>query len=273
MTNDTIAHIKIKKISAGEWMETEDQLAVEAPLEIALAWQQQGIPIQRNIAVTMRTPGHDEQLAAGFLFTEGMLQGREQIQQVQHRDDHILFTLAPGMVPDLTQAERNFMANSSCGVCGKTDAHAIRTISPYQHTPDHLHVDHAILYELQQTIQQEQVLFESTGGIHAAALFNSEGQLIRLHEDIGRHNALDKVIGAAFLQNQLPLHKHVLLLSGRAGFELIQKAYMAGIRLIAAVGAPSSMAVQVAAECGITLIGFLRKDRFNVYSHEKRLRF
>ncbi|OQP62822.1 formate dehydrogenase accessory protein FdhD [Niastella vici] len=267
-----VAHIKIKKINAGEQTEVDDELAVEEPLEIQLSWQQAGGYVQKNISVTMRTPGHDAELAAGFLFTEGIVQHIDQIQHIQPHQNSVLVTLAPGFVPQLQQAERNFYTTSSCGVCGKTGIDAIKTVPAHTPPPDALVVPAGLFYGLQQALQQNQVVFTSTGGLHAAALFDVSGQCSLLREDVGRHNAVDKVIGAALQNRQLPLPQHILLLSGRAGFELIQKAVMAGIRVIAAVGAPSSLAVELATEHGVTLIGFLRKDRFNVYSGAERVK-
>jgi FdhD protein len=267
-----VAHIKIKKINAGEQTEMDDELAVEEPLEIQLAWQEATGYVQKNISVTMRTPGHDAELAAGFLFTEGIIQHIDQIQHIQPQPNRVLVTLAAGVIPQLQQAERNFYTTSSCGVCGKTDIDAIKIIPVFAQQPDTILLPASTFYGLQQTIQKKQVVFESTGGLHAATLFDANGHCMLLREDVGRHNAVDKVIGAALHDRQLPLHHTILLLSGRAGFELIQKAVMAGIRIIAAVGAPSSLAVQLAIEHNITLIGFLRTDRFNVYSGAQRVK-
>lgn len=267
-----VAHIKIKKINAAGQTEVDDELAVEEPLEIQLAWQETSGYVQKNISVTMRTPGHDAELAAGFLFTEGIVQHIDQIQHIHPQENSVLVTLAAGIVPDLKQAERNSYTSSSCGVCGKTGIDAIKTAPVFPRQPDTIVLPASTFYGLQQTIQKKQVMFESTGGLHAAALFAINGNCILLREDVGRHNAVDKVIGAALQNRLLPLQQHILLLSGRAGFELIQKAVMAGIRIIAAVGAPSSLAVQLAAEHNITLIGFLRNDRFNVYSGAQRVK-
>ncbi|AEV97091.1 formate dehydrogenase family accessory protein FdhD [Niastella koreensis] len=267
----SVAHIIIKKINAGEQTEVEDELAVEEPLEIQLGWQGPAGFTQKNISVTMRTPGNDAELAAGFLFTEGIVQHIDQIQHILPQENSVLVMLKPGVIPQLQQAERNFFTTSSCGVCGKTGIDAIKTVPVFTQQRENLTVPHGLFYGLQHTLQQKQVVFESTGGLHAAGLFTLQGECELLREDVGRHNAVDKVIGAALQNGQLPLHQFILLLSGRAGFELIQKAVMAGIQVIAAVGAPSSLAVQLAAEHNITLIGFLRKDRFNVYSGAERV--
>jgi len=268
---ESTSHIKIKKISSGKLTDAEDDLAVEEPLEIQMAWQAATGYMQKNISVTMRTPGHDEELAAGFVFTEGIVQHIDQIKHIQAGNNTALITLAPGAMPQLQQAERNFYTTSSCGVCGKTGIDAIKTVSVFDNGPDDIILPTGIFYGLQNDLLKKQPLFESTGGMHASALFDLHGNFLILREDVGRHNALDKLIGNAFLNRQLPLHESILLLSGRAGFELIQKAIMAGIRVIAAVGAPSSLAVELATEAGITLIGFLRNERFNVYSGAQRV--
>jgi FdhD protein len=269
--HQSTAHIKIKKINAGGQMEVDDELAVEEPLEIQLAWQDATGFVQKNISVTMRTPGNDAELAAGFLFTEGIIEHIDQIQHILPQQNTVLVGMAKGAEPKLQQAERSSYTTSSCGVCGKTSIDAIKTTPVFSQQITELEVPAALFYGLQNTIQQKQVVFETTGGLHAAALFDIQGNCLLLREDVGRHNAVDKVIGAALQNRLVPLHEHILLLSGRAGFELIQKAVMAGIRIIAAVGAPSSLAVELAAEHDITLIGFLRADRFNVYSGAKRI--
>lgn len=267
-----VAHIKIKKIDAGGQTEADDELVVEEPLEIQLAWQDATGFVQKNISVTMRTPGNDAELAAGFLFTEGIIQHIDQIQHILPQQNTVLVGMVKGATPQLQQAERSSYTTSSCGVCGKTNIDAIRTAPVFAQPTTDLMVPAALFYGLQNSIQQKQVLFETTGGLHAAALFDVQGNCLLLREDVGRHNAVDKVIGAALQNGLLPLHDHILFLSGRAGFELIQKAIMAGIRIIAAVGAPSSLAVELATEHHVTLIGFLKKDRFNVYSSAYRVK-
>jgi FdhD protein len=267
-----VAHIRIKKIDAGGQTEADDELAVEEPLEIQLAWQDATGFVQKNISVTMRTPGNDAELAAGFLFTEGIVQHIDQIQHILPQQNTVLVGMVKGATPQLQQAERSSYTTSSCGVCGKTSIDAIRTAPVFTQPTAELMAPAALFYGLQNSIQQKQVLFETTGGLHAAALFDIQGNCLLLREDVGRHNAVDKVIGAALQSGLLPLHDHILFLSGRAGFELIQKAIMAGIRIIAAVGAPSSMAVELAMEHNVTLIGFLKNDRFNVYSSAYRVK-
>lgn len=274
MENRSVARSSVQKVSSGQVDQFEDHLAVEEPLEVRILYTSDKHTISKTISVTMRTPGNDEELAAGFLFTEGILTAKEQIaavSQLPYDENIVLVKLSEGTTPRLQQAERNFYTTSSCGVCGKSSINAIKTVSVFHALQDNLAIDAGKLYGLQDLLRAQQAVFQSTGGLHASALFDTRGQFILLREDVGRHNALDKVIGASLLNDQLPLNNHILLLSGRASFELIQKAAMAGIKLVVAVGAPSSLAVQLAGECGITLVGFLRNDRFNIYTHSQRI--
>jgi FdhD protein len=275
MKDRRTAHISIHKINFGEINKTEDKVAVEEPLQIQLEYSTASGRMQKNIAVTMRTPGNDEELAAGFLFTEGIIKNGEAISEIKrsHADENIVqVILKEDIIPALGNAARNFYTTSSCGVCGKASIDAINTISVFAAEKDSINVNAAILYNLQDTIKEQQHVFEDTGGIHASALFDCSGKFIMLREDVGRHNALDKIIGAALMKNELPLNNYLLFLSGRASFELVQKAVMAGIKVIAAVGAPSSLAVEMAKENNITLIGFLKSNRFNIYSGKERIR-
>jgi FdhD protein len=275
MQKDSVAHIKMKRVSINELLDTDDELAVEEPLEINVRYESNGAPVQKCMSITMRTPGNDEELGVGFLFTEGIIQKREEVIEVSavpFANNKVLITLSKNKQPLLQNAERNFYTTSSCGVCGKTGIDAIRTISLYQNETDNICVQASLFYRLDEMLRKQQAVFESTGGLHASALFDLDGNFLMLREDVGRHNALDKVIGAAYLNNQLPLSNVILLLSGRISFELVQKAVMAGIKIIAAIGAPSSLAVQMAEEAGITLIGFLRNQRFNIYSGAQRIR-
>ena len=274
MPSNPIEHINIRKINAGEAIELSDQVVVEEPLEIQLEYSSSTGRMLKNIAVTMRTPGNDEELAAGFLFTEGVISDAKAIKQIKRSavdENMMLVTLQENVVPMLANAAWNFYSTSSCGICGKASIDAIRTSSPFSSAKEDIAINSSLLYRLQESIKDQQLIFEHTGGIHACALFDLEGKLISIKEDVGRHNALDKLVGAALLEDKLPLQQHILFLSGRAGFELVQKAVMAGIRIIAAVGAPSSLAVELAKEAGTTLIGFLRDGRFNLYSGEQRI--
>ena len=275
MQNVSVVYIRMKKVSVNELLDVDDELVVEEPLEINVRYDCLGIPVQKCISITMRTPGNDEELGVGFLFTEGIIQKREEVSEVSaipFADNKVLITLSKNKQPLLQNAERNFYTTSSCGVCGKSGIDTIRTTSLYKNDADEICLQSGLFYRLDDVLRKQQAVFESTGGLHASALFDLDGNFMMLREDVGRHNALDKVIGAAFLNDQLPLSNAILLLSGRASFELVQKAAMAGIKIIAAVGAPSSLAVQLAAETGITLIGFLRNQRFNIYSGGHRIR-
>ena len=275
MQKSAVRDIRIKKVSKGDVSEEGDMIAVEEPLEIQIQYQSDGKTIKKSISVTMRTPGNDKELATGFLFTEGILHDRSQISKVGpdiYDENKVLIILAENQVPKLQTSERNFYTTSSCGVCGKSSIDAIKTVSSFAHQPDELSVPVKLFFTLQNALKKQQEVFQNTGGLHASGLFDLEGNVILLKEDVGRHNALDKVIGASFLNNQLPLNETILLLSGRASFELIQKASMAGIKIVAAIGAPSSLALQLAEEFGITLIGFLGNERFNIYSGSHRIK-
>ena len=274
MENNQVEHISIQKITGGILTEVNDQVAVEEPLEIQLAYSTFTGHMQKNIAVTMRTPGNDEELAAGFLFTEGVIQNNGSIKDIKlfsSDKNRVLVTLNENVKPVLQNTERNFYSTSSCGICGKASIDAIRQSSVYTAENDPVSINAAVIYGLQDVLRKQQPVFENTGGIHASALFTLDGNFIMLREDVGRHNALDKLIGAALLNDQLPLNNCILLLSGRASFELLQKASMAGIKIVVAVGAPSSLAIELAEEAGITLIGFLRNDRFNIYAGNERI--
>ncbi|MCE6989258.1 formate dehydrogenase accessory sulfurtransferase FdhD [Dyadobacter sp. CY323] len=265
---------KIRRVGTLETIDLEDNLAVEEPLEIRLKYLEAGKFREKSISVTMRTPGNDEELAAGFLFTEGIIRNADQVESIQVsvlKENSVLVTLADNFSPGLNTLERNFYTTSSCGVCGKASIDAIKTVSVFAENQNTVRVDKETLLTLKDKISESQLVFENTGGLHASALFDLKGNLITLREDVGRHNALDKLIGNMFMDNILPLSSHILLLSGRASFELIQKASMAGIQIVAAIGAPSSLAVELAEESGITLIGFLKNDRFNVYTGFDRI--
>lgn len=271
---ESIVNRQIKKVSSKGISDFIDQLAIEEPLEIRLSYKSDEKRIRKSISVTMRTPGHDEELAVGFLFTEGIVQKPAQVQNVTAgllEENTVLVTLNDSETPILSSVERNFYTTSSCGVCGKASIDAIRTVSAYSGQNDRISVNSDILFGLIQELEKQQTIFESTGGLHASALFELNGSFITLREDVGRHNALDKVIGSMFSKGMIPLADKILLLSGRASFELIQKAAMAGIKIVAAVGAPSSLAVQLAGDSGITLIGFLKKDKFNIYTGWERI--
>ncbi|MEM9686268.1 MAG: formate dehydrogenase accessory sulfurtransferase FdhD [Bacteroidota bacterium] len=264
----------IIKVRNNTIRETTDILAVEEPLEISLSmWAAQPPLFNKNISITMRTPGDDTDLALGFLFTEGIITEKSQVDAVHQEENKINVQLHDSETVDLSKIERHFYTSSSCGVCGKASINAIRTVCRLPESKAPFKVAEKQLKGFPERLRKQQAVFEQTGGLHAAALFDLRGALLLLKEDVGRHNALDKVIGSAFQDGKLPLDQHLLLLSGRTSFELIQKAAMAGIRFVMAVGAPSSLAVDLAKEFDITLVGFLNKDRLNVYHGEKRIKF
>jgi FdhD protein len=272
--------IPIIKVNQELRATTTDTLAIEEPLEIRLSYGPTMARTTKNISVTMRTPGADAELATGFLFTEGVIRSKSDLASVSHcfiacmenKENVIQVELSESAIPNLPDSDRNFYTTSSCGVCGKGSIAAIRTVSSFNSNEENkLQIDQSLLTELPGILRQNQLIFEETGGLHGCALFSAEGDLLLVREDVGRHNALDKLIGAALEQELLPLNNHILLLSGRASFELIQKAAMAGIQFVAAVGAPSSLAVELAIEFNITLIGFLRQQRFNIYTAAHRI--
>jgi FdhD protein len=254
----------------GHLRRKDDYLAAEEPLEIRIG--------NDPLSVTMRTPGHDRELAAGFLFTEGLIQRREQILKLEiaepqdrtNRGNVIEAALAPEAAPDFAKMKRHFFAASSCGICGKASIDSIRSRLLATPNPD-FHLDAELLITLPDALRESQNVFQRTGGLHAAALFDPNGKLLVLREDIGRHNAVDKVIGWALLEGRVPLSDSVLLVSGRGGFEIVQKAIVAGVPVVASVSAPSSLAVQLARELHLTLIGFLRGRRFVIYAGEERM--
>ena len=242
-----------------------DSVVVEEPLEIRISYHGSGGMTVKNIAVTMRTPGNDAELAEGFLFTEGIISSRDAISKIQSEFDPNIISvdLHPGFEPDLKNTDRNFYTTSSCGVCGKSSIDSVRLkCTPVE--PD-FRIDASILIGLPDKVRRSQEIFEATGGLHAAALADGNGEIKLLREDVGRHNATDKVIGAALDQKLIPLSRHILMLSGRISFELVQKAALAGIPVVAGVGAPSSLALELAQELNMTVAGFIRESRFNHY--------
>jgi FdhD protein len=256
--------------NAEEGRHRQDDVAVEEPLEIRVGGT--------AVSVTMRTPGDDFELAAGFLFTERIVVGRDDIEQVAygHGPDKrpsanvVDVTLRAGKTVNLARLQRHFYAASSCGVCGKASICAVRVAGIRRPLAD-LRVAPALLARFPGILRDVQTVFDRTGGLHAAALFDAGGGLLDVREDIGRHNTVDKIIGRALLDGNLPLSRHVLFVSGRGAFEIVQKALVAGVPIVASVSAPSSLAVDLAREHGLTLIGFLRGQRFVVYSGEERL--
>jgi FdhD protein len=264
---------RVVRVDGGRVVTRPDTLAVEEPLEIRIDG--------RSMAVTMRTPGDDVDLAIGFLVTEGLIGSGEDVLTARFcagsTDEGVNtfnvldLVLADGVPAPAPSAERAFYTTSSCGVCGKASIDAIRTRSRWPVAADPMRVDPDVLISLPGRLRSAQKAFERTGGLHAAGLFTATGELLCLREDVGRHNAVDKVVGWAAREDRLPLIGTILQVSGRASFELIQKAVMAGIPMLAAVSAPSSLAVELAAESGMTLVGFLRGSSYNVYAGAERL--
>jgi FdhD protein len=280
MIRSSVANTEIRKVTGDDIVSAEDALATEEPLEIRLSYGQADKRVQKSISITMRTPGNDAELAIGFLFSEGIISSKDQVASAIHLDygcnedsgDNIMIVeLAEEVYPDIARLERHFYTSSSCGVCGKASISVIRTVSNVNPTTDHIRVPASLFYTLPDKLREAQAIFGDTGGLHASALFDASGNLLVLREDVGRHNALDKVLGYCLSNSDTNIDNQILLLSGRASFELIQKAVMAGIKIVAAVGAPSSLAVSLAKEFDITLLGFLRGKRFNIYSGEQRI--
>lgn len=252
--------------------ESQEDLAVEEPLEISLEYSSENGRMRKAITVTLRTPGSEHALALGFLYAEGIIQRVDQvdcIKNIGQDPNRVLVILKEDEKPDLRFMRRNFLSTASCGLCGKISADAVY-LRQVNYQPASFSMPSERIYQFPRQFGEMQQIFSRTGGIHAAALLDYQGDMILVQEDIGRHNAVDKVIGAA-LQVKLDLSAYILLLSGRAGFELIQKAVRAGIGFVAAMGAPSSMAVELAEEAGLTLVGFLKSDRYTIYSNPARI--
>lgn len=281
---------RVREISDHQERIRGDDLATEEPLELrltggALPWTSSSGATRgesRTLAVTMRTPGNDFELAAGFLYGEGIITARSQLRQLRFCTDPkldpaqqynvVTAELAPGTrLPDLPGLQRHFYTSSACGVCGKASLEAL-ALRGCRVLPPGPRVDAEVLYALPERLRAAQGLFASTGGLHAAGLFNPDGTLVCLREDVGRHNAVDKLVGWALLEDRLPLHDGILLVSGRSSFEILQKALTAGIPVVCSVSAPSSLAVAVAEQFGMTLVGFLRDRRFNLYAGAQRIR-
>jgi FdhD protein len=291
-TDDPILQTSIEKVEGHTSRHLLDSLAIEEPLEIQLTYGPPNSRQTRSISVTMRTPGDDFDLAAGFLMTEGVVQDANDIEQITYaghpfsdgklspqtmdppkvssKQNIVRVDLATDVAVSLGTLQRNFYTTSSCGICGKASLLALRTVCPPR-AANNFKVDAQLLYRLPGLLRGSQGVFDRTGGLHGACLFDSTGNLLALREDVGRHNAVDKLIGSQFLADRTPLRDRLLLLSGRASFELLQKALMGGVPMVAAVGAPSSLAVQVAKEFDITLVGFLREGHFNIYHGSEKI--
>ena len=268
---------KVMTFEGGSARERADVLATEEPLEIRVSIAGRG----KTIAVTMRTPGADFELAVGFLFGEGVISHHDQIVSISYcRDDDlppeqlyniVIVELDPTSEPDLRSLDRHFYTSSACGVCGKAslESIALRGVTPLTPGPT---VSPGVIAGLGDTLRSGQGVFDSTGGLHAAGLFAADGELVAVREDVGRHNAVDKLVGWALLERRLPLDDHIVMVSGRSSFEILQKCLAARVPVLCSVSAPSSLAVDVAVGFGMTLVGFLREERFNVYAGAERIR-
>lgn len=286
VTNGSVIETTVEKITGLTSRKVQDSVAVEEPLEIQLGYGPVESRQTKSISVTMRTPGNDFELAAGFLMTEGVVHDANDIEQIRYalphvktsgqntelaiadpvssRQNTVRVELATDVPVSIANLQRNFYTTSSCGICGKASLLALHTVCPPR-VENSFRIEANVLYRLPGYLRDAQGVFDRTGGLHGVGLFDSSGHLFAVREDVGRHNAVDKLIGSEFLADRTPLRSSLLLLSGRASFELLQKALMGGVSMVASVGAPSSLAVQVAREFDIILIGFLREDHFNIY--------
>jgi FdhD protein len=288
-----VLSVSAERVTGFTSQTAEETLAVEEPLEIQLGYGAAESRAVKSISVTMRTPGYDFELAAGFLMTEGVVRDVNEIERIAYAagsnidesaesstargvlpyqpwKNIVRVELATGVTVSLANLQRNFYTTSSCGICGKASLLALQTVCPPRRD-NRFSISAETIYTLPARLRAAQSVFDRTGGLHGAGLFNAGGELLALREDVGRHNAVDKLLGAEFLGDRTPLRESLLLLSGRASFELLQKALMGGVAMVASVGAPSSLAVRVAKEFDITLVGFLREHHFNVYHGAERV--
>ncbi len=274
------ATVEIHKRRAGGREAVTDAVALEEPLEIRLAYSTPEGRALRSLSITMRTPGHDHELAAGFLLSESIVTKPDDIVAIETcgapapdtgRRNAVRVELDASVAVDLNRLERHFYSTSSCGVCGKASLDALRAVGIRELTEARPVFTEEVLTRLPGALRKRQATFDTTGGLHAAGVFDSSGRILDVAEDVGRHNAVDKLLGSMLLAGRLPAAEHGMIVSGRASFELVQKALVAGMPLLAAVSAPSSLAVDLAREFGMTLIGFLRGDTFNIYSRPERV--
>lgn len=274
------APVRLLRVDASGSVEDHDVLAIEEPLEIVLGFGPAGARQKLPLSITMRTPGDDLDLVAGFLLTEGLIRSAGDlhelyscgpIQEPGGYQNVVRAELEPDVDFEAGRLQRHFYTSSSCGVCGKTSLDALDTTAGREALPVTFQASKELIFTLPETLRASQQVFGRTGGLHASALFDGEGTLLSLREDVGRHNALDKLIGNGLRKRELPMGERIVLLSGRASFELLQKAFAAGAPMVCAVGAPSSLAVELADRFGITLIGWLRGERFSIYTHPERV--
>ena len=275
-----VRQFAIDRVEAGDTSAVDDAIAIEEPLEIRLGFSRpDGRRGEQSISVTMRTPGNDEELAAGFLYTEGIIRDAADIVGIGPCGPPALnglinvvrVELAESVVVDLGRLERHFYTSSSCGVCGKSSLDAVAVQGRYDINEAEFRLGADVLGSLPAALRHQQAAFEATGGLHASGLFDSSGKIVQVREDVGRHNALDKLIGYALMQGMVPLSTFGVLVSGRASFELLQKAMMAGLPMLAAVGAPSSLAIELARKFDMTLAGFVKPELFNLYARPDRV--
>ena len=274
-----VVETSVFTVEDGATHRRSDEVAAEEPMEVRVIVPEEGLLERHSIAVTMRTPGHDFELAAGFLFTEGIVTDHRSIRTIEYcgstlptaQYNVVNVFLSPEVPFDPQKFSRNVYTTSSCGVCGKASLELLQVVCPRPPTATY-QLDRDYFVQLPRQLAEAQAVFSRTGGLHASALFDSSGKLLILREDVGRHNAMDKVVGSFLLEGRLPASDTVMLVSGRASYELIQKALMAGVPALAAVGAPSSLAIDMAREYNMTLVGFLRNGRFNIYSGSDRIK-
>ena len=280
MTSSSLA-IQVDKISGDSAKSQADHVAVEEPLEIRLGYATPEGRTAQSVSITMRTPGDDAELACGFLYSESIIHSANDIAEVKHcgpaapdsgNHNIIRVDLASHVTVDLGRLQRHFYTTSSCGVCGKSSLDALRVTGAEPLYDNRTQFSREVLTKMPVALREHQQTFDQTGGLHAAAAFDSRGEILVVREDVGRHNAVDKVVGTLLADDKLPASDLGLMVSGRASFELMQKALMAGMPLLAAVGAPSSLAVALAQEFNVSLVGFLRGDTFNIYSAGERIR-
>lgn len=276
---NSVSDFKILKINKLNSNKNIDLVVNEEPLQIKLQFTENSEWVEKPLSITMRTPGNDFELAIGFLFSEGIINSINDILQIRYcetvkeeeKGNVVIIKLSPNISVDLKNLNRYFYTNSSCGICGKTIIDSIKKCASIHPIIDSVKINKDVFWKLNESLTKHQTIFKYTGGIHASALFNFHGELITIKEDIGRHNALDKVIGEGLKKELIPLQDFILFLSGRVSFELVQKAVRSGILIIVAVGAPSSLAVELALSNKITLIGFIKKDSYNIYSCPERI--
>jgi FdhD protein len=272
--SDLIRRFSVKRVNEDHSERIFDDVANEEPLEMRVGYWFKDVRMYESLAITMRTPGHDRELAAGFLLSEGVIRSREDLSDLRALgtapSNELLAELSRNVDFDAWKLSRSSVVNSSCGICGKRTREAIGSQIPRQ-VNGNLRMDRSLISKLPDLLRERQEGFAKSGGLHAAALVNAAGEIEAVFEDIGRHNALDKLIGECVLNNRIPLQTHLLFLSSRSSFELVQKAAMAGAPILATVGGPSSLAIETAREHSLTLIGFIRNRHFNIYSGEWRL--